>query len=82
MQKTVQLAGKPVVVRTSRRPLKKLDGYCKGGQIVLSCDLTDRGKLEVFLHEALHKLFWILDEDVVEAAADELTDALEITELV
>ena len=80
---TVILGTKHVVVRKSRRPLTGADGLCHGGNgdIVISCDCAPEDILRVFVHEALHKLFWFLDEAVVHEASSELADALEELEL-
>ena len=81
----IQLAGKPVVVRRSRRPLKGEWGYYrndkKSGEIVLSKDLPDSRALTILIHEALHGLFFYLDEEVVHQASIELAEALETLEL-
>lgn len=72
-----------MIVRESRRPLKKEDGYClapskgKPGLIVLSKGLCLSKQIETFLHEAEHLQYWFLDEDVVWQAAAEKTEALE-----
>lgn len=82
----VQLCGESVVVRESCRPLKNDDGYISNDkgfwELVLSKGLSDHDRLETFLHEALHKQFWYLDEDVVILAAKELANGLETLELV
>lgn len=78
---TIQLAGKPIQVRVSARPLKASYGYMKDDEIVLSKGLNEHERLDTFLHESLHHLFYFLDEDVVKAAATELADALETLEL-
>lgn len=80
-QAVVQLAGRDVTVRESTKPLRKRYGYYGGNEIVLSCELEGQKKLEIFLHEALHALFYFLDESVVETSAAELAEALETLDL-
>jgi hypothetical protein len=81
ISKTIQLGGKPVAVRESRRPMRKHNGYCDAKSIVISKGMSDRDTLLTFLHEALHKQFWFLDEDVVAEASTELREAIEDLEL-
>lgn len=79
---TIQLAGKPVTVRKSKRPLKNDYGYYRNGEIVISCDLPDDKVLLILTHEAFHGLFYYLDEAVVDHASKELIEAYEILELI
>ena len=80
---TVQLAGRSVVVRESQRPLKSVNGYCQRGKkgqpdlIVISKGLTVCKQLEILIHEMDHLQYWMLTEEVVDAAAKEKSDALE-----
>lgn len=85
--KAIQLGGKQVFVSQSRKPLADCHGFFevdKQGRrrIVLAGGLSDRERLDTFLHESLHALFYFLDESVVNAAATELTEALEVLEFV
>lgn len=85
--KNIQLGGKNVAVSQSLKKLSDCHGFFevdKHGRrrIVLSKGLTDRERLDTFLHESLHALFYFLDETVVNAAATELTEALEVLEFV
>jgi len=87
---TVELAGRPVVISESRCPWKKNHGifYLVGdrgwdvAEIVISKGLTPSKQIETVIHEMLHALFYFLDEDVVDHAGGELTEALERLELI
>jgi hypothetical protein len=78
----VQLGGKDIEARESSRPLKHDFGYCQaGGPLVLSRGLNPHEQRRYFIHEAMHLQFWFLSEDVVDAASDELNDALDKLEI-
>jgi hypothetical protein len=80
---TIQLGGKPVVVRESSKPLKAHDGYCRPpadgqpGLIVISKGLSPSKQIETFLHEADHLQYWFVDEEIIELACREKNEALE-----
>jgi len=80
MKKTVVTLGhREYTVYESRRPFKRDKGYIDvpNKRIVISRGQTPDEQRRTFIHEALHALFWFLDEDVVYAAAEELCDAEE-----
>lgn len=60
--------------------MKNRDGYCDAHkkEIVLSRGLSPERRREVFIHESKHAQFWFLEERVVETAAEELHEALDI----
>lgn len=64
-------------------PFSDCNGYCDAKKriITLSKGLVESEKRKIFLHEAQHALYWFLDEQVVDMAAVELDEALDLLDL-
>lgn len=75
----VQLGGKEWTVRLSARKLKGHVGSCDPATktIVLCRSLPEHDRRGVLIHECMHSLFWAIDESVVDAGAQELSDILD-----
>lgn len=61
------------------KPAKIKYGECvpQDRVIKLNAKQTPDDLQDTFIHEALHALFWFLDEEVVRQAATELNNALD-----
>jgi hypothetical protein len=78
----VQIAGQPWIVQWAS--LRKTDGRCIPADrlIKIRKGLTGEELVETLLHECMHGQQWHLDENIVEAAAKEMTELLSAFDLI
>ena len=74
----VVIRGWKWIIRSSRRRLKNMWGWCDSDKrtIVLCRTLKGRRHLDTVIHELLHAAFYDLDEEAVRESATDIANVL------